>query len=248
MTSRSDRERILPIRFATIIRASITLGLLSGSFALTGCKKKAPPPPPPPRVTNTGPIVPEWQTVADPMSLSPKLDVSGAEYKECDETQMRTAFQFVNAFAAGDDQTLRTMLDPQMASVLDDLLLTDEWQETTGSISKVELTRCEGVSRDEVKVDFVVTAGDDSTPDVQHWVGKARGDLILFSASYELGKMELPTNNLAEGDGEGDDGKKGASSGGKGKGRDPGNPKDPRRRVPKQAPDPGPGKGPRGPG
>lgn len=224
-----------------IFRTGIGVSLVFSSLVLVGCKKKAPPPPPPRKNTNTGPVTPPWRVVVETMELSPKVDVKDAEYKGVTEEQMRATYQLMDALARGDSSGVRSLLDPSMVPVLDDLVSSGAWQKATSEITKFKLKSCTSDTAGEFKVDFtgVDKSGfeDDSVDYL--WVGKNRGSSILFAGGYELeSQVEIQQKEVKEEEGK-TGSKRKVKSGGKGTPSDPGNPKDPRRRIPKQAPSPG---------
>jgi len=219
-------------RSIQLIQTGIVAGLLFSSVVVTGCKKKAPPPPAPRKNTNTGPVTPPWRVVVETMELSPKVDVKSAEYKGVSEEQMRASYQLMDALARGDSTSFRSLLDPSMVPILDDLISTGEWQKATSQIDKYTLKSCTSDSSGEFHIDFTGTGDQEDTADYQ-WVGKSRGSSILFAGSYTLDQQVIVPPKVVETEDDQKGSKRKVKSGGKG------NPKDPRRRIPKQSPSPG---------
>jgi hypothetical protein len=152
---------------------------------------------------------------------------------------MRASFEFITAFATGDENTLRPMLHPQMTGVLDDLCASEEWQEATGAIRQVNLVSCEKDPAGDVRIVFAIHSLEDAMVDSQSWKGTSRGDMILFEPYFELAERPVLTPEMES---MVEEAMKAVEDEVMTKGRDPrdtDNPRDPRRRVPKQAPDPG---------
>ena len=124
-----------------------------------------------------------------------------------------------------------------MIPVMDELESTGEWEKATASINTILLDSCTGKENDDVEISFAVNYVDGNGPLSYSWTGRRAGSddapMIVFAATYELDK--LPEKVAAE---EGEEGaEEDDDNRGKGKGKereDDPNPRDPRKRVPKE--------------
>jgi len=224
--------------------ALCVIGLPMAVF-VAGCKKEEPapppPPPPPPKVTTVDP-----QSVAEYLTLDPKVNLKNAKPMECSEEEVKAILVFMSGFAAGDADALRPMMDATGRKVLDSLVESGRWQESTGEIVEVNLV--DRVSEPSGKgnvVTFSVVMPKAGRVQ-QDWLVTQRGDLYQFApfAVVPVSKQSIAAAMKAlkgAGLGEGKEGTPGAQS--------PGNPTpapgNPNPTSP-QGPQTQPGKGPGG--
>src|ERR1043165_4813561 len=119
-------------RFKSVFVRSILLAPLGAGALFAGCEKKAPPPPPPPPPAPR-PKPPEPVAV-DVLLQSMKADARvqfPAASAPTDEGMARAVITFADAFARGDADKLRPLLDPIGKQVLDQLTASGEWDDST---------------------------------------------------------------------------------------------------------------------
>src|SRR5690606_3939992 len=113
------------------------------------------------------------------MNLSDKLALGAAGYQDVTRDQMIAAFQFIDAFARGDAEALRPMLDSSARMTLDDLVASGEWQEQTAAINLLTLTTC-AAEGGQVRLAFSLLKSDGDLVNLV-WEGTRRGESYLFS-------------------------------------------------------------------
>lgn len=107
--------------------------------ALAGCGK--PPPPPPPPAPPPPPPVPQAVNV-DAVLASTRLDPRvqfPQEAAPLDESLVVAVAQLANALVAGDDAGMRTRLAPDAQRVLDALVSSGEWEDSTQRVQGVRV-------------------------------------------------------------------------------------------------------------
>lgn len=127
--------------------------LLSAVLVCTGwlgaCKKKEPPPPPPPPPPPKAPPPPQPLDVAtllQTMKVDPRVEFAESQ-APVDESLAKAAIKLADAFAQGDDEALRPMLDKRQQGILDTLIATEQWYDATEPIEAVRIVSIDAGSR-----------------------------------------------------------------------------------------------------
>lgn len=218
------------------------LAVLSGSLVFVeGCKEEEPPVQPtrPKPQKPVEPETPAWESVYSAMTLDPRIDVAHASYDQVTRPQMEAAFQFIHHFTTGDDASVRSMVDSQSRAVLDELVASGDWEVQTSEIERAVLFTCRG-DGSSINVSFALQR-EGGFEDTLAWEGVSRGDMIVFSPTFiveESGSNELLIE-AGSGNTRGNRRRTGSNNTNSPQ-RSPGNPNDPRRRVPRRGPG-GPG-------
>lgn len=189
--------------------ALCAIGVPMAAF-VAGCKKEEPPPPPPPppppKATTVDP-----QSVAEYLTLNPKVNLQDAKSLDCSEDEVKAILVFMSSFAAGDADALRPMMDSTGRKVLDNLVESGRWQETTSEIIEVNLVD---------RVSVPLGGGNVVTFNVvmpragrlqQDWLVTQRGDLYQFApfAMVPVSKQSIDAAMKAIKDAGGGEGKDG---------------------------------------
>lgn len=215
---------------------------LSTSICFTGgCRKEEPPPPPPP--VQTGPREPEtprWQEIAAIVPLADNIEVENALFENTTKSQMEACFKFINAFATGDSDTLKPMFDSVSKQVLDELLTTGEWTEQTSSIRELVLLGCFKVDTKSFIFSFDLSFHGGKTITL-NWKANQRGDMFIFTPNPIIPTPKSVSDMANSADTDTSTTSNNEDSGSRGKDRQPSNPTDPRKRIPKQNPGTNPG-------
>lgn len=221
------------------LSTGVTLGLSLGLIGFVpACEEE--PPPPPPAPVRTGPIeppTPGWQEIAEIVPLHAKVNVRQAVFEGTSEDQMIALFKLLNGFAAGDEDTLRPLLDSGARRDLDELIDEGEWESATSSLEEVRLE----AATDQSGTVSALIAFESAPPNedvTMLWEGRQRGDLFVFSVSPVLPSPPeaTPTTEAEASEENGpDDGAGDETDDGERQRR----PNDPRRHVPTERPDPG---------
>lgn len=123
--------------------------LLAPALAVSlfaGCKKEPPPPPPaPPPAPRPRPPEPvAVSTLLQTMKADARVQFPDAN-APTDEGLARAIIGFADAFAKGNADKLRPMLDPLGKQVLDQLTSSGQWDESTGkAIEAVRVSKLSG--------------------------------------------------------------------------------------------------------
>ncbi|MCL4196632.1 MAG: hypothetical protein KJZ69_03995 [Phycisphaerales bacterium] len=153
---------------------------LAACLSLTGCKEEEPPPPPPPPPP-PGPVTVDPNSVAEYLTLDPKVSLRNAQPMECSEEEVRAILEFMSAFAAGDAEALRSRMDGTARKSLDKLISTGQWQEETAKIIEVDLLDRKSMPSGGGVVSFNVIMPRAGRVQ-QDWLVTMRGDMFTFSA------------------------------------------------------------------
>ena len=172
---------------------------------VAGCKKEEPPPPPPPppppMVTTVDP-----QSVAQYLTLDPKVSLQNAKPMECSEDEVKAILEFMSDFAAGDADALRPMMDSSGRKVLDKLIESGQWEESTSRIIEVRLVDRVSMPLGGNVVTFSVLLPQDGRVQ-QDWTITQRGDMYQFTVPVSKQSVEAAMNALKDaGAGGGKDG------------------------------------------
>ncbi len=165
--------------------------LLSIVLVLTGwlgaCKKKEPPPPPPPPPPPKAPPPPQPLDVAtllQTMKVDPRVEFAQSQ-APVNESLAKAAINLADAFARGDDEALRSMLDKRQQSILDSLIATEQWYEATEPIEAVRIVSIDAGSRlnpDPTTTTIGIAIQDPNGAYVLGWSGRKVLDDWLFTA------------------------------------------------------------------
>lgn len=123
----------------------ITFAAITAATAscLIGCKKKEPPPPPPPpKQTYTPPPPPPEPVNVDVLVQSVGADARvqfPQQFAPVDEGFARAAIMLADSLARGDESALRDVLTQPGQSVLDELIGTGGWYDSTENIEVVRI-------------------------------------------------------------------------------------------------------------
>ncbi len=217
--TRPSPERRPVLRSLTLAAALATLTLN------VSCKKEEPPPPPPkPVPRDTGPVTPEWQSVASTMTLDPRVDLSNAEYVGCTREQMEASFRFADAFVRGDAEALSPMLDATSREVLENLQEEGHWPSENQDINALVISEVAGAGS-TVDMGFRIVMRDGSAMNLA-WTGRSRGTSLIFEPSFTLAESPAATVPLEDIDADS------ATPTGRTRPQPDSNPRDPRRRIP----------------
>lgn len=162
---------------------------VAGAIVLSACSKPPPPPPPPAPKKVEAPPPPEPVRI-DPLLQSMKADAR-VQFPQTsaptDEQIARAVIGFADALARGDSDKFKTMLDPVGKGVLDKLVSTGQWDESTGK------------AVDAVRVAKLLQTGD-SAAIVTIAIQDARGAYPLqWAAAKAAGAVifvAMPTENM----------------------------------------------------
>jgi len=215
---------------------------LAGTLLGVGCKEEPPPPPPPRRVVEDPPPPPPkpGELVLEVLPADSRVKADNTVVSEADKAEVIAALRFADAFARGDTAALEQMLDTESIRVLRDLDSEQLWSDQVEDIDSITLVNVSGTgSGDDFNVMFMLGLADgESLP--MTWAATRRGDMYIFEPKVEVPAIRAPEDD--DDDAEGDD--DASSDGGNTRSNPPsGNPRDPRRNIPRQDPR-GPGQDP----
>lgn len=233
------RRRVRSIRTAGL---AVMLAVCS-AFPLTGCRKQEEAPPPPPPTPQRRETVPEWSDILITVPTIEKVSVEDAVRSDCTKSQMQETIRFLNAYASGNEKTLRPMLDPLSQKVLDDLVIQGLWQSETFSIRKLTLLNCTGTGRD-FSMGFTIET-DSGSSQTYTWTGQMRGNSAVFTPYVRMPEEPVEPVDTGTRTGESASGEESDRSGRDSQPSRDRPSRDPRRRVPEKGRDPG---NPGGPG
>lgn len=130
------------MRIARRIAAAMALCAVVG--ALTSCGKKEEQAPTPQQTTNTAPTTPIEQPRLRPSDLNLAEGVQfPIERIPANESAARAVASLANAIAQGDSEALRSMLDRADVGVLEFLVSTGAWAESTDAATVVRVCALE---------------------------------------------------------------------------------------------------------
>ncbi len=167
------------VRKSLSLLALCAVALPMAAF-VTGCKKEEPPPPPPPPPPR-GPVTVDPNTVAEYLTLDPKVSLQNAKPMECSEEEVKAILQFMSDFAAGDAQSLRPKMDSTGKKVLDDLVDSGVWERETSKIVEVDLIDRTSIPMGAGNVVSFSVVMPQQGRIQQDWLVTQRGDTYTFA-------------------------------------------------------------------
>ncbi|MFG0330886.1 MAG: hypothetical protein ACF8PN_13430 [Phycisphaerales bacterium] len=224
--TRQANERLFRLRALLSVAAAALILTLA-----IGCEEEPPPPPPPPPPAPK-PQPPTVEEISALVPLDSKVDLDDFNFhSERTREQMVASFHLLNGFARADEDSLRSMIDSTARATLDQLIDEGEWNGLAERIERVNLMSAMSPDGSGLTLNFVIEGDGILSP--QTWVGRQRGDSFIFSPEYTMPEREeaAPVAEDAADDGaDGDDERIRTPR----DDDDPGNPRDPRRRVPRR--------------
>lgn len=103
-----------------------------------GCEKKKPPPPPPPPPAPVEPVEVSFDTIMQTLRADPRVQAA-ANLGITDESFAISAVKFADAFARGDAQSLKGMMQNRAKGVLELLENDGTWSTLAGRIEAVRI-------------------------------------------------------------------------------------------------------------
>ena len=146
---------------------------------VVGCKKEEPPPPPPPPPPPMTTTI-DPQNVAQYLTLDPKINLQNAKSMDCSEDEVKAILVFMSDFAAGDADALRPMMDSTGRQVLDNLVESGKWKESTSKIIEVSLVDHVSLPAGGNVVTFSIVLPQAGRVQ-QNWTVTQRGDMFQFA-------------------------------------------------------------------
>lgn len=136
MMNQNQRRERLRVRAAGVVTALAVVAV-----AMSGCGKKEPPPPPPAPAYTPPPPAPD---PADVTALLQEMDADKrVQFPEdvapIDVEYARAIILLADAFARGDDGSLRDLLDGDGRRTLDALVESGRWYDDTDRIEAVRV-------------------------------------------------------------------------------------------------------------
>lgn len=173
-----------PDRPRRLARGVVLAAAVLAALTVAACekKKKAPPPPPPP--PPPAPVIP------DPVDINGVLQAMRSDARvqfpqdvaPADRTLAEGVISLANALAKGDADAMRSMLTPNAATVLDNLVATGAWAEQTGSIEQVRVVTVSNTTEAEATealVGFAIQSPDGAY--LLAWNGTRDGSRWVFN-------------------------------------------------------------------
>jgi hypothetical protein len=178
-----------------IITAAIASLALAG-----GCEKKKkkapppPPPPPPPPVVEPDPV--DVNALLQAMKSDARVQFPEA-HAPADRALAEGVIRLTNALAKGDAATMKQILDPISAGVLDELVANGDWASETKAIEAVRVVSVSGTKEAAPMMSLIGTAiqGKDGAY-LLAWQGVRAGDNWMFAAAPCQGDIKARASDF----------------------------------------------------
>ncbi|MBK7406198.1 MAG: hypothetical protein IPJ41_16735 [Phycisphaerales bacterium] len=194
MTNRSQGEmgRAQPTHGSWLLGSA---GLVLGAMALLslgGCKKAPPPPPPPPPpvIRQPDPEPLDVASLVQSMGVDARVEFAPSQ-APVDRSLAEAAVHLADAFAKGDSDGLRKLLDKRDQPILDQLVTNEQWLDATDKIEAVRVVSIDSGSRlseAPERTELALAVQDPDGAYVLVWSGKKLFDNWVFTAKPASGE------------------------------------------------------------